>query len=617
MRSILNSFTDTIKHLTIVRNLPDYFDEEERRLVFQSFVIGVAVWAIVYSLKEAVHWAFENTLHWLEDGISPLLVFVPLLLGAVIVATITRYKSSIIHYRDNDGHIHELLDVEGDGLERAISLYYASEPTFEQALTGQEGLEVRWELPTFTLAARKFLATLVTLGSGGSGGLEASVTLIGESVSTGLFKPRKTVIDANKRWNVFSRLWRWWQPENPDDLQTAQLSGIAAAVSVLLGAPFAAAFFATEVMYRQRPIIEKLVYSLISSLVAFFLTDIFSDGHTGIFEVETLFVPPSDLPYFGVLILLAIVISLMSIYFGRLRASFEESFHHRQPNIFRRHLIGAGVTAVIALTVFLVVEYLIPEGHGLHGWELVLGPGESVVHAALAGEVTIAIALIALFAKMMATLATVGSGGSAGLLVPSLFFSTMVAAAFAGVFTDYQPMMLIIPAMTASLVSIVNVPLAAILFTVEVFGTPYMVPALVMLVVASVFAHDHTIYRTRRERVGGGQVMPGVSTRRISVPTAWVGKSLIDLDFRNQFELNVIGLMERRDALGMPRIHLDTSADTILEDGDILVVLGQDEKLDHLEQFVREVSTTDDREFFDTAVPPTLDAPLDTIDEEE
>jgi chloride channel protein, CIC family len=599
MKSILKSFVDSVKHLTIIRNLPEYFDEEERRLVFQSIVIGVAVWAIVYTLKQWVHWLFENTLHWLEEAPSPLFVFLPLLFGALIVATIVRYNASVVHYRDKDGHIHELLDVEGDGLERAISLYYASEPTFEQKLTGQEGLEVRWELPTFTLAARKFLATLVTLGSGGSGGLEASVTLIGESVSTGLFKPRQTVINANGRFQLLKRLWRWWQPENPDDLQTAQLSGIAAAVSVLLGAPFAAAFFATEVMYRQRPIIEKLVYSLISSLVAFFLTDLFSDGHTGIFEVESLFVPPSTWQYFGVLLLLGIVISLMSIYFGRLRASFDESFHHRQPHIIRRHLLGAAVTATIALVVFLAVEYLVPKGHGLHGLALVLGPGESIVDAALAGEVTIAIALIALFAKMMATLATVGSGGSAGLLVPSLFFSTMVAAAFAGIFTEYQPMMLIIPAMTASLVSIVNVPLAAILFTVELFGTAYMVPALVMLVVASVFAHDHTIYRTRRDRVVGGQIMPGVSTRRISVPSGWVGKTLVDLDFRNRFDLNVIGLMERRDALGMPRIHLHAMPETVLEAGDMLVVLGQDEKLDRLEQYVREHSNRDDRPFFD------------------
>ncbi len=618
MKSIFKSFIDAIKYLSVVRDLPDHFDEEERRLVFQSVVIGVVVWAIVFTLKEIVHWAFENTLHWVEKSPTPFLVFVPLLVGAAIVAAISSYRSSVIHYRADDGHVHELLDVEGDGLERAISLYYTSEPTFEQALTGQEGLDVRWELPTFTLAIRKFLATLVTLGSGGSGGLEASVTLIGESVASGLFKPRQQFLNEDKDEDdpgLLKRFWQWWQPDNPDDLQTAQLSGIAAAVAVLLGAPFAAAFFATEVMYRKRPIIEKLVYSLISALVAFFLTDIFSEGHTGIFEVETLFVPPSTWQYFGVLILLGIVISLVSIYFGRLRVSFEEAFHHRQPNIWKRHLTGAGVTAVIALIVFFAMEYLVPNEHHINGFELVLGPGESLVDAALAGELTILIALIALFAKIVATLATVGSGGSAGLLVPSLFFSTMVAAAFAGLFEEFQPMMLIIPAMTASLVSIVNVPLAAILFTVEIFGTSYMVPALIMLVVASIFAHDHTIYRTRRDgEHQGNQIMPGVGSRRVMVPAAWIGKTLVDLDFRKRFDLNVIGLMERRDSSGMPRIHLGNSGLTTLETGDVLVVLGQEKKLDLLEAYVRDVVT---QNVSTEEVIPTNMPELADLDEEE
>ena len=47
--------------------------------------------------------------------------------------------------------------------------------SLEQALTGQEGVAVRWQMPTLTLAVGKFLATLTTIGSGGSGGPEASV----------------------------------------------------------------------------------------------------------------------------------------------------------------------------------------------------------------------------------------------------------------------------------------------------------------------------------------------------------------------------------------------------------------------------------------------------------
>jgi CIC family chloride channel protein len=581
MKPILTSLTNSVKQLNSVRTVPNYFDREERRLVVQSVIIGVVVWAIVYGLKTAVHALFHTTLHWIEEASTPLVLFAPLLSGALIVAAISRYRATTIHYRDEDGHIHQLNDVEGDGLERAISLYYASEPTFEQALTGQEGVDVRWQMPTFSLAVRKFLATLVTLGSGGSGGLEASVTLIGESVSAGLFKPRRIVAQADRRVSLVGRAWRWWQANDPDDLQTAQLSGIAAAVAVLLGAPFAAAFFATEVMYRQRPLIEKIVYSLISSLTAYFLTNLASAGHTVIFEVEQMYVPPSDGRYYGVLVLLATAVSLISILFSRLRKSFDHAFH-RQKVTWQRHLFGAALTGLIALAVAYITRSLDLMENGV---ELVLGPGETAVSLALAGDMTLTLALIALFAKMLGTLATIGSGGSAGLLVPSLFFGTMVAAALADLF-GYEPMLLIIPAMTASLVSIVNVPLAAILFTVEVFSAAYMLPALVVLVVASILAHDNTIYRTQREKLSKRQILPGISTRRVPVPPAWAGQTLVELNFRRRFDLNVIGMLEVRGVDGNPHIRLDASATTPLEAGDILVVLGADEKLAILEETI-------------------------------
>jgi hypothetical protein len=59
------------------------------------------------------------------------------------------------------------------------------------------------------------------------------------------------------------------------------------------------------------------------------------------------------------------VISVVSVYFSRLRTSFEEGFHHRQPNPWRRHLLGAAVTGVIAITVALATDYFGLTEHGL------------------------------------------------------------------------------------------------------------------------------------------------------------------------------------------------------------------------------------------------------------
>ncbi len=566
-KSIVAPFVDAIRHLAVLRHLPRYVDAHERRYVFRACVIGVVVWAVVFALREAVHVTFHTVAHWVDHAPSLLLVFIPLLLGALAMAAIVRYgRCAQLPYRDDEGQVHELIDVEGDGLERAIALYYASEPSFEQTLQGTEGADVRWQFPTLRLAARKWLGTLVTLGSGGSGGLEASVTLIGESISAGLFKPHRVVRAASQRAGWISRFWHWWDASQPDELQTAQLGGVAAAVATLLGTPFAAAFFAMEVMYNRRPVVEKLVYSLIPALIAFFLNGLFSD-HVVMFSGATsISEPPQTLWYYGACTLVAVVVALISIYFIQVRASFEDAFHHYQPNVWKRHCMGAILTGAIALLAAWIT------GHGV---ELVLGPGEAPIRAALHGDLAIWVAVVALVAKLFATLATIGSGGSAGLLVPSLFFGTMVATALAPVF-GYAPATLIIPAITASLVSIVNVPVAAILFTVEAFGTAYMIPALLTLVVALIIAHDAHIYRTQREADARRELLTGYSIRRLPVPPHWVGRTIIDLQIRSRYGVNVIGLVQPASPADTARTHFDPDRTTPLSDGQILIMLGAD-----------------------------------------
>ncbi len=560
-----------------LRRLTLYFDEQEQRLVVRAVVIGVVVWAFVFALRASVHWLFEQVIHLVNASPSLLFILIPLFLGAIFVAWLAKNSASVVHYRDNQGHIHELLDIEGDGLERAIALYYSSEPTMEQALTGQEGVDVRWQLPTFTLVLRKFVASLATLGSGGSGGLEASVTLMGESLAAALLKPRRLYQRAQVRVLILNRFWRWWESTDPDDLQTAQLCGIAAAVSTLLGAPFTAGFFAIEVMYRRRPIIEKLVYALISALAAFFMTR-FISGRTSVFHIEELYVPPGDFQYYLVVILMAIVISFVSIYFARLRVFIDNLFHNQVPNIWQRHLLGAALTGLIAVAV---AWFTSARGMSDLGLELVLGTGESAIDAALAGELTLMVAVIALVTKLLATLITVGSGGSAGLLIPSMFFGTMVAAAFSQLFGYPQAMVLIVPAITASLVSIVNVPLAAILLSVELFSSHYMIPALLTLIVTAIFAHDHTIYRTQRQTFDRRQILPGYGVRRVAVPSAWAGQTLVELNVRRRFDITVIGLVEQNEANGQPvqNMSFNPSVMRPLEAGDTLIVLGKDENL--------------------------------------
>lgn len=555
---------------------------EQRTLAIQAVVIGIVVWIAIFALKESVHWLFHQVLHWIEHAPTPWVLFIPLAIGALIVGLIAQFRSEVINFRDEEGEIEPLNAIEGDGIERAIALYFAADPSVRKgSATDQSGLEARWQRSTFAMAVRKFVATLVTLGSGGSGGLEASSALIGENLGAWFYKVR-----SNK---ALAKLEGWpkktihpWVAPNPDYLQVAQLSGIAAAVTVLLGAPLAAAFFASEIMYRNRPLLEKLFYSLIAALTAQTLSSFIAGDTPMMFGVEDPLYPPfGDMRYWSGLVLMGVAIAFVGQVYRILSVQSYAWFQEGIKNRFVRLLVGFGITGLIALAVYYLTRWL---GITERGLELVLGSGESMVIAAFAGQVTLGMALVGLVAKMLATLSTIKSGGSAGLLVPSMFFGTMIAVAFAQLL-HFEPMPFIAPALAGSLIAIVNTPFAALIFVLEEFGAEYMLPALGILIVTGLLSNPKTIYRAQRVAQDSIEILPGYDIQQVAVPAAWAGKTLDELNLHEQFEVQVVGLLDRSAGDEQPKVLFGSELDatTVLVEGDTILVYGEEAELDALE----------------------------------
>ncbi len=562
-----------------------HLGKEQRTLAIQAVVIGVVVWIAIFALKESVHWLFHEVLHWIERAPTPIVLFVPLCVGALIVGLIARYRPETINFRTEEGEIEELDLIEGDGIERAIALYFAADPSVRKGdPADQSGLEARWRKSTFGLAVRKFIASLVTLGGGGSGGLEATAALIGESLGAWYYKLRsgKPSDGAQDRQPPSPSIELPWQAPNPDYLQTAQLCGIAAAVTVLLGAPLAAAFFASEVMYRSRPLLEKLFYSLISALTAQVLSSFVTGARPMLFGVENISYPgAANVRYWVGLVLMGIALAFVGQLYRILNEQFHTWFQRGIKDRFVRLLAGFGLTGAIALAAYYVMRWL---GITDRGLELVLGSGESMVIAAFAGQVTLVVALIGLVAKMLATLATINAGGSAGLLVPSFFFGTMVATAFARVLST-EPLHFIVPALTGSLIAIVNTPFAALIFVVEEFGADYLLPALLILIVTGLLSNPKTIYRTQQTAQESIEILPGYDIQLLGIPAAWVGKTLKALKLHDRFGVEAVGLLDRSPGAERPRVLFGSQLDeeTALTAEDTVLVYGQEEKLAALE----------------------------------
>ncbi|MEZ4239557.1 MAG: chloride channel protein [Myxococcota bacterium] len=363
------------------RALHDSWDHIAR-LVFVTSMVALVVWGACTLLRMAVHASWHALLHALEHTgawwSAGLLVGGLVLAGAARGLLLRRWP--------------EWQEAAGDGMEVALSNYHV---TYQRE---GDDPQPRYERAAFGLALRKAVMTWLTLGPGGSGGLEAPTVLMAESLSAGVS--------------------RVMQVRSEFELRTYQLAGMAAAVATLLGAPFTAALFATEVAYGDRIIYRKLAYCMWAAVVAYFLNN-------RLYAYEPLFPAPVHgatyrLTEYAATAIVAVAVSApAAVGFGFVMTQTRKLVARVRPEL---HGAVTGLaTAAVALLVW--------RGLGI-GPEHVLGMGEETVSGLLAGDPALGawwVLCAVLLGRLATTALTQSSGGSAGLLVP-----TMVVGAVAG-----------------------------------------------------------------------------------------------------------------------------------------------------------------------------------------
>lgn len=420
--------------------------------------LALVVWALCAALRWLVDLGTDELHHYLlvhEDELhAPLVLLGILALGGLAAGVLIRLPG--------------WGQTSGDGLDVALDNIHC---TYER---GPGASQPRFERPTFALALRKLVTTALTLGTGGSGGLATPMALAGEAVAAG-----------------GARLVR---AGSASDLRTYQLAGMAAALATLLGAPFAAALLAIEIVERERILYRHLAGALVAALAARALDQQIL-GRGPLFEA-----PPHAYVYSlaeqGLAVLLAVAVAApLALGFGRLVGRAGVLVSRVDP--IHRVTVGALGCGLVAVGLW--------KGMGIAPYH-VLGMGEHTLGELLApgAETTWLFLVAALAGKLLATGFTIGAGGSAGLLMPSLFFggvsSLLVATALAatGVWAwAGEPAIFVIAGMAAALVAVARVPVAAIALVLELFGPAFGAPA------ALACAATHVL--TARVRVYGAQ----------------------------------------------------------------------------------------------------------------
>lgn len=249
-----------------------------------------------------------------------------------------------------------------------------------------------------TIALRAVAAS-ISIGSGGSAGREGPIAQIGAAIGSSV-----------------GQLLKW----SGSRVRLLVGCGTAAGIAATFNAPLAGMMFALEIVlgeYTLRAFSPLLVATVVATAI--------SRAALGV--APAFRAPAYQLASFGELVLcmvLGLLCGVAARGFARLLFACKDWFDDALPRIPRVLKPALGGLVVGCIAVF---------------FPHVLGNGYSVLSGALEGNLPIYLMALLVFFKMGATATTLGSGGSGGIIAPSLFIGAMLGGAFGSVVHGILP----------------------------------------------------------------------------------------------------------------------------------------------------------------------------------
>jgi CIC family chloride channel protein len=335
------------------------------------------------------------------------------------------------------------------------------------------------------VALVKALASIFTLGFGGSGGREGPTMQMGGSIGS-LVGQYLKVTDRERRILL--------------------VAGTAAGMAAVFRTPLGAALLAVEVLHRDDFESEALVPAVLASVVAYSVFISFFGEATLFAHAARYPFVPEHLPLYG---LLAVATSaIASAFLSTLRAV--QRCTARLPVVdWARPAVGALILGACAVpAVMLVGSRLGREGMGLG----ILGGGYGAAQVAITGAPWLpggwqGVGLLVLLgaAKILATSLTVGSGGSAGDFGPSL----VIGGIFGGAFGCAAQLLLHDPRIDPGAFALVgmgsfygglaHVPIASLVMVCELAGSyDLLVPLMLANGIGFIALRNRSLYHAQR-----------------------------------------------------------------------------------------------------------------------
>lgn len=295
-------------------------------------------------------------------------------------------------------------ETQGTGVATAIDAYHNG----RGIINGRVGLV-------------KILASAITLGTGGSGGREGPIALVGASIGSHLAA----------RFGL-----------SRQERRTLLVAGMGAGIGAFFRAPLAGAIFAVEVLYAD-PDFETgaIIPAFFATIVAYCVFTL-PFGVAPVLELTEM--TRFDRPVLLLpLTVLAGVVVVMSLVFVKCLRTTQTLFTRMRVPFFVKPAIGGLGTGLVAVAIY----YAMASGGAaaqLHSLS-VLGYGyhflQELLKGELAGTTGVIVMLLAVIAlgKILTTSLTVGSGGSAGVFGPSTVIGGAVGGLVGLAFQQWMP----------------------------------------------------------------------------------------------------------------------------------------------------------------------------------
>jgi chloride channel protein, CIC family len=396
-------------------------------VIFLSAIIGLLAGLAAVILKQSVHFIQ----HLLKSGFLPnYLYFIYPLIGILLTIIFSLYI-----FREKLGHgITDIIY----SIEKKSSLIRRSK--------------------MYT----RMITSAITVGFGGSVGLEAPIVVTGSAIGSNVSQFMH--IDYNSRTILVG-------------------CGAAGAISAIFNSPIAGVIFVFEVIITDLTItgfIPLLIASVAGSIISMTLLGddiLFSFKLTESFQA-------SDTPFY---ILLGIICGLSSLYFTRMMYRIEKKIEGI------RNEIGRGLTGGILLGIIII---LFPPiyGEGYDMIKAILTGNESMIlnnNLFISDPSNLLFLILFLFGviliKPVATSLTIGSGGSGGIFAPSLFLGGITGFLTATIINFLTDSNLInssnfaLVGMSGVMSGVLHAPLTAIFLIAEITsGYTLIVPLMIV-----------------------------------------------------------------------------------------------------------------------------------------